>query len=141
MELVGKVVHDEAGGIVTVEFVAEGGDVISVRLARGDDQGMNPVDPEDRAKAMLSDIINADLAEVARSGSSAPALAERPDRAVVDGDEVSPAVASLRKAREEQGASSPEEQLEEGLQASFPASDPVSVSSSTIPGSGPSSKD
>jgi hypothetical protein len=53
----------------------------------------------------------------------------------------SPAVKSLEREqrKQEQKADLQEEELEEGLEDSFPASDPVSVTSSSIPG-GPKKK-
>ena len=55
----------------------------------------------------------------------------------------SPAVKSLERERNKRGYDAPEddleEELEEGLEDTFPASDPVSVTSSTIPG-GPKKK-
>ena len=53
----------------------------------------------------------------------------------------SPAVKSLEreKRRQTHDADMREEELEEGLEDSFPASDPVSVTSSSIPG-GPKKK-
>ena len=53
----------------------------------------------------------------------------------------SPAVKSLEreKRRQKHGADVREEELEEGLEDTFPASDPVSVTSSSIPG-GPKKK-
>jgi hypothetical protein len=53
----------------------------------------------------------------------------------------SPAVKSLEREqrRQNQDADKREEELEEGLEDTFPASDPVSVTSSSIPG-GPKKK-
>ena len=53
----------------------------------------------------------------------------------------SPAVKSLEREKREQDkqADTLEQELEEGLEDSFPASDPVSVTSSSIPG-GPKKK-
>ena len=53
-----------------------------------------------------------------------------------DDTKKSPAVKSLEreKRKQKQGADKREEELEEGLEDSFPASDPVSVTSSSIPG-------
>jgi hypothetical protein len=53
----------------------------------------------------------------------------------------SPAVTSLEreKRKQKQDADKREEELEEGLEDTFPASDPVSVTSSSIPG-GPKKK-
>lgn len=47
----------------------------------------------------------------------------------------SPAVRSLRKEQSKQGKPSKEKELLAGLEESFPASDPVSVTSSTVAGS------
>lgn len=51
----------------------------------------------------------------------------------------SPAVRSLEREQKHQQEATAEEELEEGLEDSFPASDPVSVTSTTIPG-GPKKK-
>jgi hypothetical protein len=53
----------------------------------------------------------------------------------------SPAVKSLEREKrtQKQQADEREEELEEGLEDTFPASDPVSVTSSSIPG-GPKKK-
>lgn len=48
----------------------------------------------------------------------------------------SPAVKSLRKEQEKQGKPSKEKSLLEGLEDTFPASDPISVTSSTVAGNG-----
>lgn len=48
----------------------------------------------------------------------------------------SPAVDSLRKEQAKQGKPSKEKELREGLEDTFPASDPVSVTSSTVAGNG-----
>lgn len=45
----------------------------------------------------------------------------------------SPAVASVKKERAEQKARKQKGQLESGLEDTFPASDPVSVTSTSIP--------
>lgn len=51
----------------------------------------------------------------------------------------SPAVASLRREQKRQSKISANGELEEGLEDTFPASDPVSVTVSTVPG-GPKKK-
>jgi len=58
-----------------------------------------------------------------------------------DGARKSPAVKSLEreKRKQKQEGDLREEELDEGLEDSFPASDPVSVTSSSIPG-GPKRK-
>lgn len=58
-------------------------------------------------------------------------------KAPKQGDRKSPAVKSLEREKRGQEASSTderEEELEEGLEDSFPASDPVSIISTTVPG-------
>jgi len=50
------------------------------------------------------------------------------------GAKKSPAVRSLEREQRLRAKKSKEEQLEEGLEDTFPASDPVSVTSSSIPG-------
>jgi hypothetical protein len=45
-----------------------------------------------------------------------------------------PAVRSLEKEQREETAPTPEEELEEGLEGTFPASDPLSSISTSIPG-------
>lgn len=57
-----------------------------------------------------------------------------PSKATKTGTKESPAVASLKRERERQ-LKNKEEELEEGLEDTFPASDPVSVTVSTVPGS------
>ena len=58
-----------------------------------------------------------------------------------NGAKKSPAVKSLEreKRKQKQDTDLSEEELEEGLEDSFPASDPVSVTSPSIPG-GPKKK-
>lgn len=53
-----------------------------------------------------------------------------------NGAKKSPAVKSLEreKRRQKQDADLKEEELDEGLEDTFPASDPVSVTSSSVPG-------
>lgn len=46
----------------------------------------------------------------------------------------SAAVRSLEKERREESATTPEEELEAGLEGTFPASDPISTISTSIPG-------
>ncbi|MHA6687821.1 hypothetical protein [Mesorhizobium sp. A556] len=44
------------------------------------------------------------------------------------------AVRSLEKEQKDETAGTPEEELEEGLESTFPASDPISIVSTSIPG-------
>lgn len=132
MEVIDKVVHDDPK-VVTVEFVGEGGDVVSVRMTRHEDDGVTKFNAEELAKGMLADVIDTDIDAVL---ASAPASTD-PTVSTADGE--SPAAVSLREERDARDEGTLDDQLDEGLVSTFPASDPVSVSSTTIPGSGPSS--
>jgi hypothetical protein len=50
------------------------------------------------------------------------------------GTKKSPAVRSLEREQRMRAKKDKEEQLDEGLEDTFPASDPISVTSTTIPG-------
>lgn len=113
MRVVGVQVHPEMGGKAgfTVEFVGEAGEVVSVLLRTGDDSDLNRLNAMDRAKAVLL--------EVAAFDGNLPC-----------GDDTANC---LRSARATGDTDTMEEELDEGLEASFPASDPVSITVSTIP--------
>ncbi|HEV7310366.1 hypothetical protein [Ensifer sp.] len=118
MNIIGQQVLTDAGGVMTVEWVAEGGDVISVRLqstggARGVDAAVA------KAKAMMVQV-------AAFEAGNEPGIASGDDTG-------SPAVESLQSARSAKDAGTLEEQLDEGLENSFPASDPVAATTSSIP--------
>jgi hypothetical protein len=106
---------------MTVEFVGEGGDVISVQMHQTESDGLNRINAIARAKAMMLQVATFDQ----------PDDGEMDDTADLSGE--SPAVMSLRSARAAGDTGTLEEQLDEGLESSFPASDPVSVTVSTIP--------
>lgn len=114
MEVIGTQVHPEMGGKAgfTVEFVGKAGEVVSVQLRGEKDGNLNRLTAVDRAKAVLL--------EVASSTADLPELDES-------------ALKAVRSARLQGDADTLEEELDEGLEASFPASDPVSVTVSTIP--------
>ncbi len=118
MNIIAQQVLTDPGGVMTVEWVAEGGDVISVRLqSTGGDLGVDAA--VTKAKAMMVQVA---------------AFEEGDDREIVGGDDTgSPAVESLRSARSAKDTGTLEEQLDEGLESSFPASDPVAATTSSIP--------
>lgn len=134
MESIEKAIYDEAG-VFTVEFVGDGGDVVSVRMSKQGDDTMTKVTAQSRARQMLADVIATDVKRL---------VAEQPkhnsDPTVLAEDGQSPAAVSLNQEREA-ARSSTHDQLDEGLESSFPASDPVSVATSTISGSGPSTSE
>lgn len=84
MNIIAQQVLTDSGGVMTVEWVAEGGDVISVRLqSTGGDLGVDAA--VTKAKAMMVQVA---------------AFEEGDDREIAGGDETgSPAVESLRSAR------------------------------------------
>jgi hypothetical protein len=132
MEVIEKAIHDGAH-VVTVEFVADGGDVVSVGMTRHEDDGVTKLTAEESAKGMLADVIASDIAAVL---ASSPPVSS--DRTKLTEEGENPASVSLRLEREARETGTLDDELDEGLASTFPASDPVSVSSTTIPGSGPS---
>jgi hypothetical protein len=128
MQIVGTQVHEEHGSTpgFTVEFQGEGGELVSVRLREGDD--LNRLNAVEKAKAVMIQLASFE-------GDTATDYAHKYDaesNGDFDADE-SPAVVSLRSARSAGDTGTLEEQLDEGLVSSFPASDPVSVTVSSIP--------
>lgn len=132
MEVIGKQVHKEPSGDMTVEFVGEGGDVVSVRIKKTEDDNLNRLNAEDRAKVMLVQVATFEHRETEELLTGADAEA-----GAISDLEASPAAASFRSARAARDEGTLEEQLDAGLEDSFPASDPVSAVVSTISGGGP----
>jgi hypothetical protein len=112
MQLVGTLVIPEHGGKqgFTVEFVGSGGEVVSVSLRNDGDRTLNAGNAVDRARAIMSELASSDPSNTTRSD-----------------------VGALQSARSAGDAGTMEEQLDEGLEDSFPASDPVSITTSAIP--------
>ncbi|CAN7701491.1 hypothetical protein LJR098_002510 [Rhizobium sp. LjRoot98] len=140
MEIVGKKVHEENSG-VTVEFVGEGGDVVSVHMKNDENGNLNRLNAEEKAKAVMVQIatFDTDLEEASEASAESN---EQPSQSAhtasvpatyAENPETSPAVLSLRSARAAQDTGTLEEHLDEGLESSFPASDPVSATVSSIP--------
>ncbi|WP_431319871.1 hypothetical protein [Rhizobium sp. YTU87027] len=109
MQVVGTQVIPEKGGKLgfTIEFVGDGGEIISVQLRNDDKQSLNSMNAIERAQAVM--------AAADTDGASADRLKARP---------------SARAAGDQTAM---DEQLDEGLEGTFPASDPVSVTGSSIP--------
>lgn len=120
MEVIGKQVHDQNSAFI-VEFVGEGGDIVSVQLKKDGEGRLNRMNAEEKAKAVMIQIATFDNGTVQEAAAGTQ-----------EGDE-SPAAASLRSARAAQDTGLLEEQLDEGLESTFPASDPVSATVSSIP--------
>lgn len=146
MEVIDRQVHDEKSA-VTVKFVGDGGEVVSVRLNKGETDNLNRLNAEEKAKAIMVQIATFDTNDGDAAEEVAAALGN--DVSVMDAlsashtaeagqsgsddSEASPVVVSLRSARAAQDTGTLEEHLDEGLVSSFPVSDPVSATVSTIP--------
>jgi hypothetical protein len=120
MSIVGTQVIAEGGGKAgyTVEFIAQGGDVISVSLRSGASD-VNRTNAVAKAKEYLAHLVNSN---------------ELPDNMIDDANQdgrSATAVSSTTPSRQDM-----EDQLNEGLEDSFPASDPVSATITSIPGRG-----
>ena len=118
MHLVGTQVIPEQGGKAgfTVEFVGEGGDVVSVSMRTDASGSLNRLNAIDRAKVVMRELASADTSAIEDESGDGPQTARM-----------------TRSARHTKDAAEMERQLDEGLEDSFPASDPVSVTVSTIP--------
>lgn len=119
MHVIGTQVHPQiSAGLVTVEFTGEGGDVISVQMHKGDGD-LDRSHAIEKAKAMMLQVASFENQDGAGKGDE------------------SPAVASLRRAQEARDGRKSDDDLDAGLDGTFPASDPVSATSSTIPSGRP----
>jgi len=118
MQIIGTEVTETSGtneGFL-VEFMGDGGERISVRLAQSENGGLS----RDNALAKAQVV----LLQAGRFGHS---------DATEDADsEPSDAVESLRQEQGERGHG--ESELEEGLEDTFPASDPVSATHTSTAG-------
>jgi hypothetical protein len=120
MSIVGTQVIAEGSGNAgyTVEFIAQGGDVISVSLRSGASD-VNRTNAVAKAKEYLAHLVNSN---------------ELPDE-MIDAENqdgrAATVASSTTPSRQDM-----EDQLNEGLEDSFPASDPVSATITSIPGRG-----
>ncbi|ASY66079.1 hypothetical protein SJ05684_b50970 (plasmid) [Sinorhizobium sojae CCBAU 05684] len=116
MHLVGVQVIPEQGGRAgfTVEFVGENGEIVSVCLPNDASCSLNRLNAAERAKELFVELANADVEALDDGGGKAQPRARRSARSTKDADEL-------------------EKQLQEGLEDSFPASDPPSITTSTVP--------
>ncbi|MBX7106818.1 MAG: hypothetical protein K1X57_22270 [Gemmataceae bacterium] len=111
-------VHPEMGGKqgFTVEFIGKSGDVISVMLRQDEDSMLNRVNAVEKARELLGEVASLE-------GGEAEPGSEAYEQAV-----------HRRSARSLGDAEVMEEQLDAGLYDSFPASDPVSITITTVTG-------
>ncbi|MGO4197067.1 hypothetical protein AB4Z13_17110 [Rhizobium sp. YAF28] len=112
MQVVGTQVIPAYGGKggFTVEFVGDGGEVVSVQIKNDPGQQLNRLNAVEKAREVMSRFATAKIR---------------------DDDDGRPSV--LRSARAAGDKGTMEEQLDEGLEGTFPASDPVSVTNTAIP--------
>lgn len=120
MQFVGIQVFPERGGKAefTVEFVGATGEVVSVLCPQNAEGTLNRMNAVGRAKEILAAAMEADGELLGIAGT-------RRSPSVPEG--------ALPNARQAHDREALEEQLEEGLEDTFPASDPVSITSSSIP--------
>ncbi|KPF43417.1 hypothetical protein ACSV9I_19085 [Rhizobium sp. G187] len=114
MQIIGTEVTETSGTATIVEFRGDGGERIAVTMAQGEDR-LASEDAVAKAQVMLL--------QAASFGTSAdPTNTESSD-----------AVDSLRQEQADQD--SRKSDLQEGLEDTFPASDPVSATYTSTPGS------
>ena len=116
MRIVGLQVTAERAGRsgFTVQFIGDGEEVVTVMCPQDKAGSLNRLNAIAKAKEILQAAIAADEAV---AGSSGQAGMRR---------------GTLPSARQAHDRDAMEEQLDEGLEDTFPASDPVSIASSTI---------
>lgn len=118
MQVVGIQVSAERAGKAgfTVEFVGAEGEVVTVTCPQDAEGSLNRLNAVTRAKDILSAALGADEKLQDTPDPRASAAALRP----------------IPNARTAHDRKTMEEQLDEGLEDTFPASDPVSIASSAI---------
>ncbi|MCK3778882.1 hypothetical protein MZK49_19425 [Ensifer sesbaniae] len=116
MRVVGIQVSPERAGRTgfSVEFVGDGGEVVTVMCPQDSAGSLNRLNAVAKAKEILKTALDADEALQA---AGAPTGSLR---------------GPLLNARHAHDRDAMEEQLDEGLEDTFPASDPVSIATSTI---------
>lgn len=126
MQIIGTQVHEERGAKphFIVEFVGDGGEVISVQMQQGGSSRLTRMNAVEKAKALMMQVASFETVE-------------EPDENPDQNDPKSAAVRSLEateSARTSGDKAELEDQLNEGLEDTFPASDPLSVTGSTTAG-------
>ncbi len=119
MQVVGIQVSAERAGKAgfTVEFVGADGEVVTVTCPQDAKSSLNRLNAVARAKAILSAALEADETALEATDQPRPATAARDP---------------LPNARTAHDKGTMEEQLDEGLEDTFPASNSVSIASSAI---------
>ncbi|MBW0369392.1 hypothetical protein [Ensifer adhaerens] len=116
MRIVGLQVTAERAGRsgFTVEFIGDGDEVVTVICPQDKAGSLNRLNAIAKAKEILHAAIAAD------------------ETVAAAGDQAGVRRGTLPNARRAHDRDAMEEQLDEGLEDTFPASDPVSIASSTI---------
>ncbi len=116
MRIVGQQVTAERAGRsgFTVEFIGDGDEVVTVMCPQDKSGSLNRLNAIAKAKEILHAAIAAD------------------ETVAAAGDQAGVRRGTLPNARRAHDRDAMEEQLDEGLEDTFPASDPVSIASSTI---------
>ena len=116
----------QAEGFITVEFLGEGGEAISVRIDNSDGE-LDEETAVEHAKVMMVQLTSF-------TGPGTDGSVNRYD-ALSNGnfDEGSQGLIGQPSARSSGDKETLEDELEEGLEDTFPASDPVSATVSSIP--------
>jgi hypothetical protein len=117
-------VHPEMGGKLgfTVEFVGNAGEVISVQLRQDAENMLNRLNAVEKARELL-------VEAAAMEGQGGVSEYEAQSNGSFDEQ-----VGHRRSARALGDLEAMEEQLDAGLYDSFPASDPVSITITTVTG-------
>jgi hypothetical protein len=117
-------VHPELGGKqgFTVEFVGNSGEIISVQLRQDSENMLNRMNAIEKARELLME---------AATGGDVNGVSEYEAQSNGDFDQHP---GHRRSARAQGDTGAMEEQLDEGLYESFPASDPVSITVTTVSG-------
>ncbi|MBX5170512.1 hypothetical protein HJB84_11660 [Rhizobium sp. NZLR1b] len=116
----------QAGDVFTVEFLGEGGESISVKIDNSHGE-LDHSTAVDHAKVMMVQLTSFAAGEADGSINRYDALSNG------NFDEGSKGLIGQPSARSTHDSKVLEEELNEGLEDSFPASDPVSATVSSIP--------
>jgi len=124
MQSFDTLVHPEMGGKLgfTVEFVGNTGEVISVQLRQDAENMLNRLNAVEKARELL-------VEAAAIEGQDGASLYEAQSNGNFDQHP-----GHRRSARAVGDVEAMEEQLDAGLYDSFPASDPVSITVTTVTG-------
>ena len=124
MQIVDTQVHEDMGGVpgFTVEFVGDGGEIVSVRMKQGESGDLTRKNALKKARALLVQVGSFDAEADSRHGQT---------QSEGGNDGISDAVLSARQAHDEGEL---ESQVDKGLVDSVPASDPVSATYSSTAG-------